>query len=143
LDRGSELFPLVKRVQETAETKGFVTLRELKALVESPAEKKLLNGALRFLLDRSELLLDVEGEAFFSRKWLTQRIGQALAQEGPLSMASLAQISGCGIATCCEVLGWLARGGQVRLLPGELVEALSPRRKSGSFNPDAKNERER
>ena len=102
-----------------------MSLEELTALASEEGRQRILNEALRFMVDRDEILLDVEKQAIHSRRLVTRSITSSLEEAAPQTIRDLALAAGVGFATCCDALGWMQRDGRVLVRSDDLVELVS------------------
>ena len=117
-----KLFPLMNRVTERLRESGSLNLKELTGLAAEVGQDRLLNQALRFLVDRDEILLDVERQCIHSRNRVVDAVVTALRTASPAAISELAEAASCGFATCCDALGWMERDGKVRILADDKAE---------------------
>lgn len=121
------LIKLAERLRETLEREGTLSDARLKELLLKDEDEPLLDQALWFLAGRDEIMVDVATRAVHLRTYVSRKIMQILYREQSILIAEIAQKSGFGMATCCDVLGWLEREGRIDVDPDDRVSSLDSR----------------
>ena len=116
----ANLLALVERIRNALEKSGTLSRAELGALTQAGETPSHLDQALRFLHGREAILIDAVDQSVHLRSHVTSAVLDGL-RDGPVSLDTLAEKTPVRIAMVFEVLGWLERGGRVRIGPDDIV----------------------
>ena len=116
----ANLLALVERIRNALEKSGTLSRAELGALTQAGETPSHLDQALRFLHGREAILIDAVDQSVHLRSHVTSAVLDGL-RDGPVSLDALAEKTPVRTAMVFEVLGWLERGGRVRIGPDDVV----------------------